>query len=895
MILGLGVLGCSFILVLLLACLRVSGGMPGSPKAATLWGLSVVLLIIALFRPEEEIEIGEDPGVYFNSALSFVQQGALHFPDPALSEIPTEDRPLFRYGHEGFMITKDNSLWADDLSMSEVGAFFLPGYALLLAVPMSLGFAYGAFWISPLLAIMTGVLVALWARWLVGRGWAAPVAFALYILSPVVFWNARCVRAEWPASFLALAGITLLVAHTAMGKRLSLGMSCLAGLALAAASWFHVTALYVLLPALVLAVWNSKRESFWIGWWTGVGVGLALLAAQLIWVSDPYWILSNLLAPGRRLLFLLSIVIMAGAVVIVRVGWLKVSTRFRLNRARWGQVGGALMAAVFLVAVFFVLRFRGEQGQLPGLPAWTASYISLTDFEGVHRLWSRSTFFLAVIGMFSLCVRTGVSGRLGRWFFLLLAPASLTVGWVFNYMFETRRMVTFLAPLLTIALVSLLASIESAVASGLKRRRLPVHAELLERLVCVVPILLSVLILAVWCRGRIHLYTTWNYQGLYGYYQSVSERVAQTSDFIFGEYTQTTIPVERLSGVPALPLAWGYRTESEYRMAERVFERLVHEHPERRHVLITPFSGVALPGMTLEPLFEATVESRRVGRARQSVPTEVHSFERTLRTYRVHLPSAEINTFPYRRLMDGGLLGLSGAVNRMPHRSIELRGIPVLAASPLQPSALIGAQTETKRVLLVFSISAADEDAAQVHVIATDPDVIARRFQPCVGWVGVELLLSPDIGVGDWTMHFEEQAYLTDGFAVEDAGAIRRINLPIEQTESFTLHGIDSQWMRASAAMALPVDGATRRLWMLATRGRTDQVRPRVSVRPRADGAAARSFDMEEGWSWHVVPMDPVSEGGMQWHDMDVSPAWDPELRNFPSDLGVWIHCLYVD
>jgi hypothetical protein len=53
---------------------------------------------------------------------------------------------------------------------------------------------------------------------------------------------------------------------------------------------------------------------------------------------------------------------------------------------------------------------------------------------------------------------------------------------------------------------------------------------------------------------------------------------------------------------------------------------------------------------------------------------------------------------------------------------------------------------------------------------------------------------------------------------------------------------------------------------------------------------------LEHGWHWTAVPLDPVvaSGKGFEWRDLRVTPAWNPGLSSFPSDLGIRVHALAV-
>lgn len=188
-------------------------------------------------------------------------------------------------------------------------------------------------------------------------------------------------------------------------------------------------------------------------------------------------------------------------------------------------------------------------------------------------------------------------------------------------------------------------------------------------------------------RGRFQLYATWNNRSTYRFYRSLAGEVREAGDFLTAEYTQTAAPLERLARRPLLPIAWGYRSEDEYRQAERVLRRLVRNDPERRYLLISPFSG---------------------------------------------------------------------------------------------------------------------------------------------------------------------------------------------------------------AAVALPAGPSARWLWLLAAPEREAAGGVRAAVREREGTGPGFDFPVEAGWNWHLVPLAPAGATRFAWYNLEVSPPWDPGLRNFPDDLGIRLHLLTV-
>ena len=886
MTLTIGLALMAFIALVFFVCLRQME-MRWTP--GWLWVLLIVGATCLLFRPDEEVEAGEDAGAYFNTALSFAQHQQLRFDDPAMVEVDPSERAVFRYGHAGFLATKDACLWSEDPQMSRSRPWFFPGYSLLLSVPAALGFPYGAFWISPLLAMMIAILLAGLAYRLTGRRVAAAAAFLLYVLHPAIVWNARCARAEWPASFLILAGLVLWTKLMVSDRPVARSVGFLAGLSLTAAMLFHVTAAYVVLPTALASLWLTRREPFWIGWWSGLVAGVSLSAAQIIWVTDPYWI-KVILSDSRRCLVLLSLGLLAFMAV---VGFRWIWRRVVLRRVDFNPVIGVAMSLLFILLVLLSIHWRTEEGHIPGLPAWAVVYISLTDFSGVMKVCSRLWFILALAGTLVLCGRGDSPGRLGRWLFFVLAPATMTIGWVNNYMFETRRMVTFLVPLLVLSLVVLLAIL----GVGLGRRLGKRWPQMESSVPCVVIVLLTAGLLWTSIRSRWPLYSTWNNRGTFDFYQKVADRVREEGDFLLAEYTQTAAPIERLADRPLLPVAWGYRSDAEYRVAEQIMARLVTSHPDRRYLLITPFSGTAIPGVDMEWLFSDTLQTRRMERLKRTVPTNVTERVRTLQVYRVRGGGAVRTNLPYVRIMDGGGLGLSGSVKLVSGRTLELRGIPVAArGSQSVKFTSPRKKTDSESIAFVFAapsgvmpreLSVRRGDGAEVPV---------RRSSLGPGWEVVELEEPSDGGPFEFTVSASSPVFLSDAFCIPfDGGPAVRLRADTPQ-ESFTIEKMESQWIKATAAFALPVRAQPSRVWLLCTHGRDEDPKVECEIGlagARKDRSRCR---IEPGWTWSVftVPGVEGASGAFRWYDLVTRPAWNPGKSGFPDDLGLRIQRVCV-
>lgn len=837
---------------------------PATTASWCLLGLVSLGTVLLVFRPDEELEAGEDAAAYFNAAQLYVRTGKLHISDPALSELSQADRHLFRYGDHRFMITKDHTLWARDNRMDPVSVFFFPAYSFLLGLPIALGFSYGAFWISSLTAIGVGVVLAGLTTRLTGRAWTGWLAYGLFLMHPAVAWNARALRAEWPASLLVLCGLALWLPGIPDKSSQSKTTGFLAGLALGSAILFHMTAVFVVIPAIVAGVMLTRKEQFYLGWWIGLLAGLALFAAQTVWVTDPYWILDNLRLASRRNVFLTGLFLLAIGSTGAR--WIY----HRVAEDRRARVGlSLLMSLGFWGLVFLTLRFRDEHGHIPFLPSWTVAYISLTDFGGVLRTSSRVWFFFALLGMPILCLRS----PLGRWLFFLLAPTSLTIGWVVNYMFETRRMVTFLVPLLILSTVVLVDWIADALA-----RRAPMPERLKPRLAPALATLAAGFLAAAAVRGRTHIYTTWNQKGIHGFYRTLSARIATQGDFLFAEYTQSAVPIAKMTGLPLLPLAWEYRSDGEVERIESIWQTMVESHPDRRHLLVTPFEGSLVPGVAMKPLETASIRLKSLGRARRDVPRQVNRWTRVLHVTRLLPPGSEAPRIPYVRAFFGSRLGIRGDTNRMRAGRQEHEGV-ALDQTPRVDLAGV----DRAFALVAFPLGRIPEGfEARAHRV--------RRVPLGPHW----LLLDVTPGeAGVLELQSSEPAFLAQLFAVGEGGA-NPLPLPGEP-RVFGLEHLSSQWLVADAAIALPLHAGESWIWTLAVHGQE----PGASVSTRfllEDDHEMGAVSLSHAWRWHPlrVQLDDTRDGTAAWVRLLTDPPHDPGLRDFPPDLGLRIHILAI-
>lgn len=886
MILFAGALILAWLMALAVTAVQVSG-VRWRVSRGVGCGVLVVLLPVLLFllRPDEEMEAGEDPAGYLHRAISLAHEQRFGFVDAGLALVPAEERPLFRYGHAGFLATKDAVLWSPDMQAMEVGPHFLPAYSVLLSVPVSLGFPYGAFWVSPLLALLGALLIGLLARGLTGSTWAGWLAGGAYLLNPVAAWNARALRAEWSAAVLVLGSLVLLHVCWTTRRPLKGWVGWLAGFSLAGAMLFHITALYVLLPVMVVVLWGRIRQP--LPFWIGVAMGWGLLLLQLVYVSDPYGVLPQFSTWQRRVALFVAVSLLIGLPWVAGRLWHCWTNRTSMSKFDLAKGFGFLLTIGFLLVVLLAWRYRRADGAIFFLPA---HYISLTDVKGVARLFSRFWFAVTLVGIPVLALRGGEAGNTGRRVCCILFPAALVVGWMNNYMFETRRLLLAWMPLAILASV-LFAWWAGRMAGWLLER----YGYATRRLLIERSMMLAVvgLCLATGARGRMPLYQTWNHRGMYRFYQDISATVRQQGDVLLATYTQTAVPVERLSGLPLLPVSWGYRSEDEFRRAELVFQRLVQGNPEKRFLFLTPFEGAALPGLALERIADWQLQTKRLAREQHSVPNRIVDMNRRLSLYRVRSTMPESPIFPYVRMLDGDRFGIKGDANLMHKRKMELEGVKV-SAGGLVLNALLPEQVAPDDRLLLFIATPQGDGNTGSWELQRPGAMVAMPGHRITDKWSTMMIAARDLADATlMTKTAKADVYVTDAYLLHaDAAPLR---LEPHGAEPFRMGDADSQWLRANGSLALPVDHDQRLLCLHATAGRDNGGMPRMTVTPVAGAAPAVSVPVANRWQWIVLPLPGTGDGRFEWYDVQVDPPWNPGIREFPDDLGLRISTVLVE
>ena len=834
--------------------------------------LLLALAAVLCFRPEEIVFSGEDPGAYLNTAAELGRQGHLFYRDSLLAELPQDQKLAFRYGHEGFGLTKDAALWINDLATGTMGSWFQPAYPLIMAAAARVLPEYVIFLVAPLFAILNALLLAAIARYLTGRRLAGALAFLLYLLNPVIAWNSRCPRPEMLASFFVLAGVFLLVRLLRGDAPFTFRRAFLAGLSLGLAPLLHITALYVLAPACIVFLCLARRNvGGWIGWWVGVVGGIVLLLLEIHYVTDCYFLWRYLNPAGRvvKMAFAGGMLILASMAIACFAS--RVRDRFVtvvLARQRTIGLAAAVMSVFLYVYVFF---FRTREGTIPFLPAGTAPYLSLTDFREIVLLMSWPLAVAAVLGGVVLVCRRDARWGVRLLFLLVLFPSIATIGWMTHFMFETRRAVLTLAPVLALSVAGGLCLLDprrSAAGRG--------------------TIWLVALLLLAWpVADRLALYRTWNLKGVYAFYRDVAADVKPGNGIVIGEYTPQISPLEHFFGIPVLSMDPDHRGDEDYRAAETAICDLLKRHADRPVYLVTPFAQPVIPGVALERMAYRSLRTPSLARETGRLPRDVRSRTVALDVYRMApLEAHPEASLPFTRTLDTGRFGCAGlAKNKMPVRSEIWSGVVCPVSSPVEVSWTAPRRGAVSEIDFFFFGAATESPAG--HIAAGDRALEVKWFPLGEGWCMAAVCLEPGADVTGVRVGVSDGLTLMQVNVIDDV-ASSRVELTVDkQAERSVEVPLGSCWLRQEAALALP-DGMEKgvRLFLLARTGRTGDEPVRVAVSRGPDGHTAPAV-IQAGWSWSSVTL-PASDSpsAQSRFVLKTESAWDSHVSGFPKDLG---------
>lgn len=572
-----------FVAVLLVACSRIN------LLGWIVFGGAVVLAALVLFRPHETLLAGQDEAAYLHAAATFERTGRLFVHDEILLKVPVEKRHLFKYAHEGFGWTRDNALNVVDMAQARLGPRFQPAFALLLAGAIRVtGSIRGAYWVTPVSALLLAVVLGLVAARLTRSPYALALGVVLFVSHPLVAWHGRMPRPEFLAALLSVSAALLLMQAALGGRRLFwLPVAALGG---ALAPFFHVTALSAMLALALVASWVGRRHF------------LALLSAHLVFLlggllfvwqayalTDHYNLtrhLDSILGCGWGVgLLVMGVVAELTFLTWVALGRGRSSRPPRSAPCRWLGIGAALLIPVLAG----LLVWRSTPLPERTFEGYRFAYAALTDMRSVSAYLGGPLFLLALLGLSRLLI-----GRMRRFVAIYLAAMllpALLVGTIYD-LFISRYLLIGCMPLFVVGLCAWMPR-----GRRLQLRRAP--------WMYTMPMVIMVL-LAFKVRAMAPLLSIQDYHGMTRVMRRVARPVVKERGILLCDYPRLGAAMQRGFGVPTLSInrdVW--RDPSQHLAA---WQHVCDAMSNRPAFFLTPFEQPAWGGYNFDLLEEAALQ-----------------------------------------------------------------------------------------------------------------------------------------------------------------------------------------------------------------------------------------------------------------------------------------------
>lgn len=851
---------------------------PAQARTAGWGALALLMLAVPLyFRPHEVLQGGEDPGAYINSAATFARTGQIRYVDPLLAQVPVEQRSHFLYGHEQFQYTKDACLWMKSLKTASVGPWFQPAYSVLLALPLKFLPGWFALFGAPLLALLSALALAALGAQLFGRRRGGLLTLLFFLLLPVVLWNGRSPRAEWGAVlffWLALA----LIAHAwrAPGARrntdFALGVVCLF-----VAPFFHITAWFGVLPVLLVLLIKAVRgRRLFLFALPVATLGALGFVAHLVWVTDCYFLLDRIPALVRH-----PATIIGAAAVLALLLFMVSRNRGQPTPLSEGAVRNWAIAlwVLLLIAGAATWLTRDELGHLPFLPRRLAIYVSLTNLKGLGVLVSRFALLASLAGWGAWLLRRGPHADLRLCLAAALLPGLLLTGWMNNYMFESRRMLLFPAPIMALALAALVLWIWELRGRWMRRAALA----------------LALVLLAVMWRGRTHLATHTDDAGFHRLFAKLAEPIQKADGWLLAEYSQTAAPMEHLFGIPTLALDSDYHA-AHAPQAEQAWAALLKANPQRACFFMTPFGTPRSALLRFTPVLRETYRGRYLHRELGELPRTITDDEMTLSLYRVTLPDAERTAalLPQAFLPDGSNIGITGFANRRTE-TWSILGLP-LAGGVESAISLAGDATVRGGDEMVFIFNGTLNSNEPPRVIAgLEGAQDSRWLNLGDDWWALSVRGPSLRSASVLQLKCVAPALLTD-VLIHREGAFHSLagSWPEASLRKQVLAPLPARWTVRKASFTLPAaSGAAGNLYLFMIApdalGATMPVRVGTSALPIAVATAAPRWYLFRSAEIGHTPENPSVT-------LVTDQPWRLKLRGFPPELGVlFVRALATD
>jgi hypothetical protein len=849
-----------------------------------MWGALVLVALVALMRPHEDIFGGQDTGAYPNMGARLGREHRLLYEDPLLKLVPQDTRHDFFYYDEHTMYpTEYGSGAVLDVENAIAGSWFQPAMAITMSLLATIGQPRWVLYVAPLFTLLTALALGVLSSTLIPRKGVGFITSLCFLVSPIVLWHGRAPRPEMVAAFLLCSGATLMLRAWRQPSwhgmpDLLLGAVCISIAPLFHAIAWNAAALSALIVGIVIL---SGRPDFLV-YPLVAAFFFALFITQITCVVDTYrlarFVQHIIKHPALSLgWFILVFALMATCSYKVRsrMRTMPIAPRPALKKA-----GGPVLAAILLTAVIgvYVCATMHRPSQLDMI----YRFMHPTDLTTVLNMISVPIGILALAGLVVLALRRPSHDRKETAAFLLFAglPA-LAIGYMYDF-FMVRYTLVSLQPLVALGLASLITIIP---LRGMRSR------------VVLAACTLAICGLAV--RGRTHLVAAVEYRGFVDFVEEVARPLRSKNAILLGEYSKLASPLDHYSGIPAL----GLHNERlfDYQKAELAWKGIMETLPDRPAFFLTPFARPPVSEhFTFELVDTKAYEGPRLAGRRWGLPLKEEKWACQLRVYRMRLAdedSAILSASPdvFRFGFDAGNMGLRNFANCRTFNTTVMGKV----LDPGEPMALsFPAVTDTKAEAWFFMHSP-DADSA--------PDLT-----PTVN--GAALPFSPHAIAPNWWLcrapipasEGAESLALTlsankPGNFVASARLVRGLEIvPLfdgwrnpDTTDRITL-SVDTRWARQGAHFTVPrrgpADGRGQPCgYACIFAAGPEEVAEEVTISMGTATSSSHHRRIPTGvWLWEVWPLVPDALPHRTLDvQIDTDTPFDPQNERFPKDLAL--------
>jgi len=258
-------------LIILLSIFRIRQGVFNlRAQLSGIFHIAILLLIllvatILFFQPYQYMDGGWDPGAYINTGCHIARTGSLVYNDKFLQE----SAAFIRKDGTGI---KYPGLYIKDINKGLVVPQFFYLYPVWIAVFYKLFGLPAVFYVNPLFALCSAILIFLLVQKVIGRNYALIAAF-LFAVNPIQIWNARFSTSEILGQFLLLGGFYLWLKYIDTEDRFFAFWS---GVAFGEFLLVSITSLLVIPIIFINLFYRHNKKDIWFI------LPFALLAGHLI-------------------------------------------------------------------------------------------------------------------------------------------------------------------------------------------------------------------------------------------------------------------------------------------------------------------------------------------------------------------------------------------------------------------------------------------------------------------------------------------------------------------------------------------------------------------------------------------------------------------------------------